>query len=240
MKVLVLGHKGMLGHMVSKYLYKHSPHECLVINGRFPNLKFKNFIRNNKYDFVVNCIGAIPQRTSNFKINYDLPIWLEKNIDARIIHAGTDCEMDSDDYGISKKIASDYIKERGSNTKIIKTSIIGPELQSKASLLYWFLNSDGEVSGYTKAMWNGNTTLEWAKHCLKLIDSWDSFKTETVLHSECISKYDLLKIIKEVYKKDINIKENQNVSINKCLYNGIHTPPIRDQLIELKSFNEAY
>ena len=77
MKVLILGHKGMLGHMVHKYL---STKDCELVttNLRWPSDELKNFIIDFKGDFVVNCIGAIHQRTSEFEVNTDLPIWLDK------------------------------------------------------------------------------------------------------------------------------------------------------------------
>jgi dTDP-4-dehydrorhamnose reductase len=167
-KVLVLGHSGMLGHMVAKYL---SDNNCDIVTCeyRYPSTQFKEFIKQFNGDFIINCIGAIPQRTKDFSINYELPIWLDANANCKIIHPGTDCEMDSDDYGISKKRARDYIVEHSNQTKILKSSIIGPELNSNASLLEWFLSQTDLVYGYTNAMWNGNTTLEWAEQCYALI-----------------------------------------------------------------------
>ena len=47
-------------------------------------------------------------------------------------------------------------------------------------------------------MWNGITTLEWAKICNDLILNWDLYERLIVPYSKCISKYDLLKNIKDV------------------------------------------
>ena len=199
MKVLVLGHKGMLGHMVVRYL-KSRPIHVETTNQRFP---FKKL--DFKGEYIINCIGAIPQKTNNFNVNYELPIWLDNNMTCKIIHPGTDCEMDNDDYGLSKAKAAKYLIENSKRTKILKTSIIGPELDGNASLLEWFLSQEKEVFGYTKAMWNGNTTLQWAKQCLHLIENWDSYKTLTILEGECISKYNMLNPIKEVFGKTIKI-----------------------------------
>ena len=124
MKVLVLGHKGMLGHMVVKYLTDNNI-DVVTTNVRWPESPFKLGI---KLDYVINCIGAIPQRTDNFDINWHLPIWLDLHSPCKVIHPGTDCEMDDDEYGISKRIASNYIINSGNQTKILKTSIIGPTL----------------------------------------------------------------------------------------------------------------
>ena len=145
MKVLVLGHKGMLGHMVTKYLLDNDV-EVITTSARWPKSPFKLGVR---LDYVINCIGAIPQRTDTFDINWQLPIWLDLHSPCKVIHPGTDCEMDGDDYGKSKRVASDYLKSYGSKTKILKTSIIGPEINGNASLLEWFLSQNNEVFGYT-------------------------------------------------------------------------------------------
>ena len=223
MNVLVLGHTGMLGNAV---------HRCLeakieTTDLRWPDEDFKSFIKNYEGDYIVNCIGAIPQRTDKFEINYKLPIWLEENSNCRIIHPGTDCETDDDDYGMSKSKASRYLALHGSDTKIIKTSIIGHEIDSKVSLLDWFLNSTGEVFGYTKAMWNGITTLQWTKECYIMMKEWEKYAKCTVISSECGSKYDLLNTIKEVYNKNIVINKNDSVSVNKCLRGSIKVIPIK-------------
>lgn len=235
-KILILGHSGMLGHMVSKYLSNKC--ECRYTDYRFPTQEFKNDIMKFDGEYIINCIGAIPQRVQEFDINHELPQWLSENAKCKIIHPGTDCELDNDHYGISKKKAADYIKQNSKNTKIIKTSIIGPELNSKKSLLCWFLNSNVEVKGYKNAMWSGITTLEWAKLCWNLISYWEDFDVENVVQGTCLSKYELLCIIKEVYNKDIRIIPYENQYIDKCLHGSIITKHIKDQLQELKSFYE--
>ena len=55
-------------------------------------------------------------------------------------------------------------------------------------------------------MWNGNTTLEWAHACLQLINDWDLWETETIIKSYCISKFELLTEIADIYDKDIEIE----------------------------------
>ena len=235
-KVLVLGHTGMLGNCVHKYFSSFKNIETFSVDGRWDDDDFLTEIVNMDVDYVVNCIGAIPQRTKDFEINYELPIWLDKNLECRVIHPGTDCEMDNDHYGISKVNASDYIKNDGERTKIIKTSIIGHELNSSNSLLDCFLNSKDSVSGYTQAMWNGNTTLEWAHACLQLMNDWDSWETETIIKSYCISKFELLTEIADIYDKDIEIKLDASVVADKCLIKCKQRNPITIQLKELKEF----
>ena len=234
--ILVLGHKGMLGNCVYKYFSSFKNIKTYTVDGRWDEDDFLTKIVNMDVDYLINCIGAIPQRTNDFTLNYDFPIWLDKNLECKVIHPGTDCEMDNDDYGISKRNASDYIKHDGKRTKIIKTSIIGHELNGSDSLLDWFLSSEGKVFGFTEAMWNGNTTLEWAKTSLDLINDWDLFDTETIISSECISKYTLLTKIANVYEKQIKIEKKNSLVQDKCLIGGKTKNPIDIQLRELRDF----
>lgn len=231
-KVLILGHNGMLGHMMAKYLSENS-FEISFLSERWP--LSKSLILSFDGDYIINCIGAIPQRTSNFEINWHLPIWLDLNCECRIIHPGTDCEIDLDDYGRSKKVAANFINNSGSRTKVLKTSVIGPELTTNSSLLNWFLSQNNEVFGYTHALWNGNTTLEWAKQCEKLMNNWDDYDTETIIYSNAISKYELLNIFKDVFNKNILIKP-KSLGKDKTLKGSIKTKNILDQLIELKNY----
>lgn len=235
MTILVLGHNGMLGHIVSRYL-ETLGHKIITTDYRYPSTEFKQAVLSFDGDYVVNAIGAIPQKTQDFSINYTLPIWLADHTKCKMVHAATDCEVDLDDYGTSKRIANAYIKQYAKNTKIIKTSIIGPELNSSYSLLDWFLNADKEVQGYTDALWNGVTTLEWAKHCHNLMNNWKASPTEITLSSKCISKFELLCIIQEVFNKKITILARSGLGKNKCLLPTRTTLDIKTQLIELKDF----
>ena len=212
MKVLVLGHNGMLGNAVCKHLNSCSGFEILTIDSRWSTEDFVRSLLSFNGDYVINCIGAIPQKTTDFKINYELPIWLDENVNCRVIHQDTDSWKEKDDYTLSKIKASNYLALHGSRTKIIKTCVIGHG-KDKVSLLDWFLNSNDEVFGYTECYWNGTT-----------------------MSTECISKYDLLNVIKEVYDKKIVIHKDSKLKINRCLRGQVEVPTIKKQLQQLKEF----
>ena len=238
MKVLIIGHTGMLGNAVYKYLNEQKDVSVVIFSkkNRWPFDSFKKSVDKFDGDYIINCIGAIPQRTNQFEVNYELPIWLDENANCRIIHPATDCEMDDDEYGKSKAKAGRHLSMNGYNTKQIMTSIIGHELDGNSSLLDWFLSSEEEASGYTECYWNGNTTLEWSKQAYKMMNNWESYAKRTVFSTECISKYELLTIIKDVYDKDIIINKDDKVKADKCLKGQIKTTPIKEQLKELKKF----
>ena len=233
MRILVLGHKGMLGHMVYNVL--NNNYKVKTINERFPNWNKEMF---NDVDIIVNCIGAIPQKVDKFDINWEIPIWLNENTNCKIIHPATDCEVDVSNYGLSKKRATDYIKNYGKSTKIIQTSIIGPELNSNDSLLEWFLSQRGEVYGYTKAIWNGVTTLEWAKQCEIIINNWDTSPLLTILYSDKISKFRLLHTIQECYGKTDVVIMPKKLGKDKSLTGNVKTKDIRIQIKELIKYEK--
>ena len=234
MKILILGHKGMLGSMAMDYFTKqgYSTHFSSI---RFEDKNFKEEINLFKADYIINCIGAIPQKTTDFRINTDLPIWLSNNTTSKIIHPGTDCEMDNDNYGISKKLASDYIKLFSENTKILKTSIVGPENGTAYGLMAWLGTQTGTIKGYTGAIWNGNTTLEWCKQAEDLMLNWNNHSVETILEAPPISKYDMLQLFKQYYGNDVIIKPIE-LGKNKCLFGSVKTKSLKEQLEELKEF----
>tara|TARA_Y100000592_G_C5473525_1_gene320919 strand:+ start:2791 stop:3513 length:723 start_codon:yes stop_codon:yes gene_type:complete len=240
MRILVLGHQGMLGHMVYDYLGKQNHMETENNCFRWPDNKFKEEIINFTGDVIVNCIGSIPQRKLEFDINFKLPIWLDRNAPCLVIHPGTDCEIDSDSYGVSKKKAFDYITKEGQSTKIIKTSIIGPELKTQCSLLEWFLNTkEKKVNGFTQCYWNGITTLQWSKVCYDIITKSKEEYGQVVLpSSKCISKFELLNIIREVYNVDTIVEPDSTKESNKCLVGNFEVPSIEKQLVELRRYNK--
>jgi len=233
-KILVLGHKGLLGNMVTSYFKKK--YDVITTDLRWGDVKFNDFIMKSDTDCIINCIGKIPQRKCDIKqydiVNYKLPVWLD-TLGINIIHPDTD-ENGDDLYSISK---IKFRKHEKVNTKVIRTSIIGPELNGNYSFLEWFLNSDGEVNGYLNQMWNGNTTLEWSKWCEKIINDWDYWDSTTTLsNSKCMSKYEILEIFKEVYEKNIIINPMKaQIEKNNCL-DGLKTTDLKQQLFELKNY----
>lgn len=257
-KILVLGHRGMLGNAVCRYFSSLSDYEVLTMVARFGEEGFESEIKDKSPDYIINCIGIIPQKKPDpvlyEKINIGLPVLLE-GLGIRTIHPSTDCEFsgkigpsvfytkndvrDADDaYGKSKAIISEKIETDFKNTKIIRTSVIGHEEQTRLSLLDWFLSSEGSINGYTNHYWNGITTLEWAKLCKNLIENWDALPTlNQYATKEIRSKYDLLNEIKNIYGKEIEIIPfSASGTINKCLESDKEIQPITEQLKELKLF----
>ncbi|WP_031434439.1 dTDP-4-dehydrorhamnose reductase family protein [Methylomarinum vadi] len=188
-------------------------------------------------DVVINCVGLIKQlENANdplavLPINSLLPHHLAKLcllVGARLIHVSTDCvfsgekgryteadESDAKDlYGKSK-----YMGELHDYAHVItlRTSIIGHELNSNHGLVDWFLSQKKEVKGYTKAIFSGLPTVELAK----VIHDWvlpkPSLSGLFHVSARPIAKYDLLKLVAEIYDQDIIIQPEDRVVIDRSL-----------------------
>lgn len=215
-------------------------------------------------DVVINCVGLIKQLSdakdplSTLPINAMLPHRLAalcKLVNARLIQISTDCvfsgrrgmytENDNSDaedlYGKSK-----YIGELHdlSHAITVRTSIIGHELNSHASLVDWFLSQTGEVKGYKKAIFSGLTTLELANVIR------DYIIPNTHLHGlyhvsvDPIDKYALLNLIADVYNKKITIVPDEQVQIDRSLDSskfqqetGYNPPGWRDLIEKMHQIN---
>ena len=255
-KILVLGNNGMLGSAVVQYLKEYGSHEVNTTDTRWGQPDFVETITKSDADFIVNCIGKIPQKKPGeaeyYSINIDLPCFLEST-GKLIIHPSTDCEFSgnlppgevytkksirdaTDAYGQSKAKISKMIEDDFTHTKIIRTSIIGHENGTQFSLLDWFLSQTDEVNGFTNHYWNGITTVQWAEMCGKIIKDWSNFPILNQFGTETqYSKFELLKCIKEVYGKDTIIRPYATEqTVNKCLQSDTPLPELKEQLMTLK------
>lgn len=188
-------------------------------------------------DVVVNCVGLIKQLAgaSNplfaLPINSILPHKLSKLCslaNARLIHISTDCVFsgrkgmyveddvsDAEDlYGTSK-----YIGDLHTSPHVVtlRTSIIGHELKGEASLVDWFLNQSGSVSGYRRAIFSGLTTVELGGIIKDLVIQNQTLKGLYHVSGEPIDKYTLLSLISKTYGKEIKIYKDDKVKIDRSL-----------------------
>jgi len=199
--------------------------------------KVKKKIKEFNPNYLINCIGVIKQKInklSNYKdiiyINSIFPHKLHSltnSLNIRLIHFSTDCVFDGkkggyletskpnakDLYGISK-----YWGEINShNSLTIRTSIIGHEFGSKKGLLEWFINKRKECNGYTNSFFSGVTTFEVFKFINNCVFKKKKISGLVHLYSSKISKFNLLKLIAKIYKKNIVIKKENHFKINRSL-----------------------
>lgn len=187
-------------------------------------------------NIVINCVGIIKQLASSYNplvaipINSIFPHRLANLCvlsGARLIHMSTDCvfsgergrylendQPDANDlYGRSKYLGEvDY-----PGCVTLRTSIIGHELNSSNSLIDWFLSQNGAVKGYTKAIFSGLPTNEMARVIRDYVIPNPELRGLYHVSVEPISKYDLLRLVSDVYGKKIEIVPDDLVTIDRSL-----------------------
>ena len=249
MRILVLGHRGMLGSSVVRY-YRNLGCSVSTHTHRWPQKKFKDSIKLFDGELIINCAVAT-SKGSDFRVNYELPIFIAKHMrdGVKYIHPDTDAVYSGDifpkklydkitpsnaidEYGVSKHLACEISCPR---VKFIRSSIIGIDVK-KRYLLSWFL-SQKSAKGYTNHYWNGMTTYHWSLLSNQIFQNWNKYDFITHAGSKCISKYELLKIFSNVFNPDIKVISFQHKdSINRCLKLDIDMGDIESQL---RTFNSA-
>lgn len=255
MRVFIFGASGMLGRYVTKYL--SSEFEVVPITRNEIDLQQDFSLISEKYDFqsddvIVNAAGIIKQRNYSpeelIRVNSLFPHFLS-TLNCNVIHITTDCVFSGkdgsytedsfhdclDDYGKSKSLGENH------NLTIIRTSIIGEELQNKKSLIEWVKsNQNTTINGYLNHFWNGVTCLELSKHIAYIIWNKSYWKGVRHYHSpDTVSKYQLVSYINEVYELNNTVKPVMSQYCDRSLLTNYSSPvimEIREQLLEQKEF----
>lgn len=261
--IFVLGCNGMLGTYVEKY-FSEFYDVATLSRADFDLYTDPKFIEDALKDdlcpgdILINCAGIIKpqvQKAGNPQtifINSVLPHILSdwcRNNGVSMIHPATDCVYngmagqysegslhdESDIYGQSKSLGEPK------NATCIRVSIIGEEKYNKRSLIEWAKSQSGtQVNGFTNHLWNGITCLEWCKIVHEIIKTkcyWDG--TESISSPEYVTKYELLKMISEVYELNLDVKKVQHTErCDRTLVSSVGFTPksIYEQLVELKHF----
>ena len=229
--------------------------------------------KQGPFDYIINCIGILngsinendPKSVHqailiNALFPHELAI-LAQEIGLRVIQISTDgvfaknagvCLEDSpcncnDIYGWTKALG----EVTSPNFLNIRCSIIGLSPNIKKGLLEWFLSQPkgSKVNGYTKQMWTGITTLQFAKLCqLLIVDNYfDVVRKEAPTHHFCpnqtISKYELLQLFRSHFRTDIVVEPStsQENAVSRTLdtkYTSIkeisgYNNPMQQAILEL-------
>ena len=208
--------------------------ETVLIDARDEKKLFDS-ITSISPNYIINCIGILINGSeadpeNAIYLNSYMPhrlVKLSDRINAKLIHISTDCVFSGDKKEPyietdEKDGRSIYARTKGLGEVIndkhltIRTSVIGPELKNDRDeeLFHWFMSQSGEISGYTKAIWSGVTSIELAKAV-----KWSIDKNITGLYhitnNSSISKYNLLKLLKKYTKKNIIIKPYDCKDVDK-------------------------
>lgn len=232
MKFLVLGCNGMAGHIISLYLKelghnvvglaRQKSDLVYSIEGDASDLNLiRNVISGGQFDAVINCIGILNQFAEKNKatatfLNAYLPHFLADITSesvTQIIHMSTDCVFsgkrgnytehdfcDGETFYDRSKALGELIDNKNLT---LRNSIVGPDIKPNGiGLLNWFMQQKGEIQGYTKAMWTGQSTLQLAK----TIEVAAKHKISGLINMvpKCnISKYDLLNLFNKHLRNNI-------------------------------------
>lgn len=206
--------------------------------------KIQKILNKHNPDIIINCLGMIKPKVKEdqklaIKVNSIFPRIITnlcRNRDTKLIHMSTDCvysgknrgepyneahtESPEDIYGLTK-LTGDVMIEHDPNVIITRTSIIGKEFRDdKYGLVEWFLGEEESVYGYKRAFWSGFTTNHLSKILIRM--GYD-FREENIkpglyiLSSGIKNKFDILKMIKKHFSKDIEIKENDKFYCNRAM-----------------------
>lgn len=242
MRILVLGKNGMLGHVVYNYfkdnnyeVYGTATKEDIKYDAFKNQEEIEKIVQDVKPDVVINCIGILNTAAEDnkvlaVKLNSLLPHYLDsisEKYKFKFIHVSTDCVFngvkgdytenslpDADSfYGKSKALG----EVRNDRNVTLRTSIVGPDSnQNGIGLFQWFMNQEGEVSGYSKVIWTGVTTIELAR-IMKIVIDKNITGLQHVVNNETISKYELLKLFKKYFNKEIVINSEEKTESKKTL-----------------------
>lgn len=240
-KILVIGIKGMAGHIIYHYLQKNEAYQVYGIARNITEtgkefsldvsdtVKLKEIIIENNFDFVINCIGILNRDAEDHPakavwFNSYFPHFLEettRDLPAKIIHISTDCvfngkrgQYKEDDFkdGEGFYAQSKALGEIINNKDLtIRTSIIGPELNPNGIGLFHWFMNQ---SGDV----NGYTSAVWSGVTTLELAKAIAYVLENPLQGLVhltngvpINKYDLISIFKEIWNRN-------DVTINP--YNG--------------------
>ncbi|MFF5177985.1 dTDP-4-dehydrorhamnose reductase family protein [Micromonospora sp. NPDC000316] len=208
---------------------------------------------------VVNCVGVIKQRPdaedalNTIAVNALFPHVLARECEAqgaRLVQVSTDCvfsgkhgdyrEEDVPDpydlYGRAKLLG----ETSRAPALTLRTSIIGHELASSRSLVDWFLTQRGTVNGYTKAIYSGLTTVEFASMLRTVVLPRQDLTGLYHVASTPISKYELLQIVADVYGWSGQLEPSEQVRCDRSLSaqafrkrTGYQAPAWRDMIVEM-------
>lgn len=216
-----------------------------------------------KPEVVINCIGLIKQVAGvedplqAIPINTLLPHRLAalcKVGGARLVHISTDCVFagtkggyletdfpDADDlYGRSKLLGEVVYP----HAITLRSSIIGHELTGHRSLIGWFLAQQGQVKGYSSAIFSGLPTVELSRVIRDFVLPLSELSGVYHVAASPINKYELLKLVAKVYGTAVEIVPDQELRIDRSLNagqfsqaTGYVAPPWNELIKRMYEFN---
>ena len=275
MKILVLGCNGMAGHMISVYFQEQghevigfarrkSKYVTTIVGDATEAHRIKEVLNGSTYDVVINCIGILNQFAEKYKaravyLNSYLPHYIATLLEGsstRLFHMSTDCVFsgkrgqyteydfcDGTTFYDRTKAIGEVVDDKNLT---LRQSIVGPDINPDGiGLLNWFMKQEGEIQGYTRAIWTGQTTLQLAK-TMEWAAQEDVSGLINAVPAQSISKYDLLKLFNRYIRSDaLLIQPVDKMAADKSLictrndYN-LDIPDYEKMVSELASWMKSH
>jgi dTDP-4-dehydrorhamnose reductase len=177
----------------------------------------KGELREDNLRKVVSNLSVLPQRISHACAGSG----------ARLIHfssdgvfSGTKGGYSEDDppdatdvYGMAKFLG----EVRDQHAISIRTSMIGHELQAANGLLEWFLLQQGKCTCFRRTIFSGLPTVELARILRDFVIGKPDLSGVYHVAARAISKFDLLRLVAEVYGKTIELVPDDRAVIDRSL-----------------------
>ena len=224
----------------------------------------KKTIDEGKFDAVINCIGLLNQFAEQNKamavlLNGYLPHYLTeitKDTKTKVIHMSTDCVFAGNDGPYYEDTfpngATFYDRSKAMgeiNTEkdlTFRNSIVGPDIKpSGIGLFNWFMKQDGEVGGYTGAIWTGVTTYTLAKAMEQALKE-NLTGLYNLVNNESINKYYLLGLFNKYFRAgEVKINPNDKLQLDKSLRRkredfSFVVPSYEQQVKEMREWVDAH
>jgi dTDP-4-dehydrorhamnose reductase len=193
-------------------------------------------------DVVVNCIGLTKHHKEAddpllaIPVNALLPHRMAELCaigGARMVHVSTDCVLSGakgayteDDPADAKDVygKAKFLGEVNYPHAItLRTSTIGHELQSRYGLLEWFLSQQGQCKGFSRAIFSGLPNTVFAQIVRDIVIPRPDLSGLYHVGASAIDKYDLLRLISDVYGKSITLERDEQFVIDRSLNSGRFT-----------------
>lgn len=269
MRILVIGAGGMLGYITYQYLKEQGYQVTGITRTKeYSDMLrmdvtdisvIRPFLEKTHFDAIVNCAALLvkvceERKSDAIKLNTWFPHFLGEfcqQSQTYLIQVSTDavfsgkrgkyredspCDPDSF-YGKSKllgEISDDY-------ALTVRSAFWGADInQSGNGLFQWFVRQKGPIQGYTKALFNGVSNLEFAKFTdLSLKNRWTGIYH--LCATDIISKFDFLVLQRHTFLKKTEIIANSQVAVDRSLVCGRsdinhHQKEFKQMMIELKEW----
>ena len=224
----------------------------------------KKTIDEGDFDAVINCIGLLNQFAEENKamavlLNGYLPHYLTevtKDTKTKVIHMSTDCVFAGNDGPYYEDTfpngATFYDRSKAMgeiNTEkdlTFRNSIVGPDIKpSGIGLFNWFMKQEGEVGGYTGAIWTGVTTYTLARAMEQALKE-NLTGLYNLVNNESINKHDLLGLFNKYFRAgEVKINPNDKLQLDKSLRRkredfSFVVPSYEQQVKEMREWVDAH